>query len=337
MMDLEWAYASRSIVNGNLIKKLKEYREIIIFGAGDSGSWAYGLLIKNGLKIKAFCDNCENRWGEIKHGIPIEPFEIAVKKYPQAAICIASMWVEEIWNQIKDYNPDFTCKTFNILTSMAWETSDKSYESSEPEYIKKNQEKFQRLFLDLSDEQSKITLEGIINYRLTRNTRYLEGIRSKEKEYLDKTVIPAFLLDRISAGTMIDGGAFDGDTVENFIRFWGKDEKRLHIHCYEANKKNTVKLRQRLDSFAPHKIEIHESALWDSSGKKLYFEGSGGAGKVTWKPSKHFDNVQADITLEADGVISEKIDDTFYQNLRFIKLDIEGAERHALEGGEKYY
>ena len=68
MMDLEWAYASRSIVNGNLIKKLKEYREIIIFGAGDSGSWAYGLLIKNGLKIKAFCDNCENRWGEISTG-----------------------------------------------------------------------------------------------------------------------------------------------------------------------------------------------------------------------------------------------------------------------------
>ena len=44
----------------------------------------------------------------------------------------------------------------------------------------------------------------------------------------------------------------------------------LHIHCYEANRENIARLRQKLDSFAPHKIEIHESALWNSSGRPVF-------------------------------------------------------------------
>ncbi len=38
--------------------------------------------------------------------------------------------------------------------------------------------------------------------------------------------------------------------------------------------------------------------------------------------------------LETNGVIAEKIDDTFYHDLRLIKLDIEGAERYALQGAK---
>ncbi len=333
-MELEWDCASECIINDVVIEKLKGYQEVIIFGAGDSGSWAYGLLKRHGLKIKAFCDNCKKLWGRVKHGISIESFDNAVKKYPQAAICIASMWAEEILEQIRGCSPDLICKTFNILTSMAWETSEKCYESSEPEYIRDNQEKFEQLSRVLADEASKITLEGILNYRLTRNIGYLERIRSKGQKYLDHTVIPAPLLERASTGTIIDGGAFDGDSVEAFIHFLGKDEKALHIHCYEANRENIARLRQKLDSFAPHKIEIHESALWNSSGGKLYFEGQGEAGRITGEFSGRPNDVQINMELETNGVIAEKIDDTFYHDLRLIKLDIEGAERYALQGAK---
>ncbi len=186
----------------------------------------------------------------------------------------------------------------------------------------------------MADEASKITLEGILNYRLTRNIGYLERIRSKGQKYLDHTVIPAPLLERASTGTIIDGGAFDGDSVEAFIHFLGKDEKALHIHCYEANRENIARLRQKLDSFAPHKIEIHESALWNSSGGKLYFEGQGEAGRITGEFSGRPNDVQINMELETNGVIAEKIDDTFYHDLRLIKLDIEGAERYALQGAK---
>ena len=62
-MELEWDCASECIINDVVIEKLKGYQEVIIFGAGDSGSWAYGLLKRHGLKIKAFCDNCKKLWG----------------------------------------------------------------------------------------------------------------------------------------------------------------------------------------------------------------------------------------------------------------------------------
>lgn len=82
MMELEWDYASECIINDVVIEKLKGYQEVIIFGAGDSGSWAHGLLKRHGLKIKAFCDNCKKLWGRVKHGISIESFDNAVKKIP---------------------------------------------------------------------------------------------------------------------------------------------------------------------------------------------------------------------------------------------------------------
>ena len=88
------------------------------------------------------------------------------------------------------------------------------------------------------------------------------------------------------------------------------DEKALHIHCYEANRENIARLRQKLDSFAPHKIEIHESALWNSSGGKLYFEGQGEAGRITGEFSGRHNDIQIHMELETSGVIAEKIDDT---------------------------
>lgn len=334
MMNLDWKGASKTIINNIVLRRLKEYEGVIIFGAGDSGSWAYRLLKEDGLVVKAFCDNNKHLWGERKYEICIESFEIAIQKYPEAAICIASMWSEEILAQIKDYNPVLISKTFNILTTMAWETSNKCYESTEIEYIKKNLKGFEQLYMQLADDVSRVTLEGILNYRLTRNSRYLADIKSKEVVYLDRSVIKEHLFESISMGTIIDGGAFDGDTIEQFIRFLGRNDRALHIHCYEANAENVVKLRQKIELFASNRIEVHESALWNSSGEKLCFMGDNLSGKLTEGIPKQLDKDQTDVELSAD-VVTERIDDTLYENLTFIKLDIEGAERFALEGAQE--
>ena len=78
--------------------------DIIIWGTGIEGQRQYFYLNLNGsYNILAFTDNDEKKWGGELFGIKvIRPDE--VRKYPNIAICIASIYYEEILTQIINEN-----------------------------------------------------------------------------------------------------------------------------------------------------------------------------------------------------------------------------------------
>jgi len=322
-MHLEFKESSPDIVSGNVIRKLKTYKSVIVFGGGDSGSWAVHLLRQNGILPVCYCDNSPRKWGKTKDGLLIERFEDALKEYEKAAIVIASMWKEEIYHQICKYDSSLSSHIYDILTSMAWETSDKSYESKEIDYIQKNLTAFEKLYDELADWESKRTLQGVLNYRLTRDKKFLENIKSNESTYLDKTILSSAMLCGIADREIIDGGAFDGDTAEFFINTIGTDKKTaLKIHCYEADKTNCSIMEKKIEEgkYMPHEVFLHKAALWDKNGE-ITFDGKGLSGHVDENAG--------------EKVCTESIDYYKYENVGLIKLDIEGAERKALKGAEE--
>lgn len=110
------------------------------------------------------------------------------------------------------------------------------------------------------------------------------------------------------------------------IEQWGNYQ--FSMHCYEAKVKNCVKLESRIQQNhwnQKHVITLHKAALWDKSGELLHFVGSG--------LSSNLNNITSD--RESESVITECIDDFEYRDVAFIKMDIEGAERRALEGARK--
>lgn len=323
-MRLEFDSATNNIIDTGVIKKLAEFETIIIFGAGQSGEWVFNLLRRYSIQPKCYCDNYQAKWGNLKKGIEIMSFENAIKKYPEAAICVASMWSEEIFKQIKEYDERILERTWDLLTTMAWETSNSIYVSNEPEFICNNIDRFQTLYQLLDDDISKKTLEGLLNYRLTRKKLFLKDIKSDDNIYIDDKIIPREFIKKISQRTIIDGGAFDGDTIETFIQSWGKTNNILDIHCYEIEKRNCDTIRDKQGNFEPHKIHVHQSALWSVKGVTVGIEGDTLSGKV-----------DINKTNNNGGVLTESIDDYGYENVGFIKLDIEGAEREALKGAEK--
>ena len=317
-MRLEYEKATNSIIDRHILKELEGYENIIVFGAGDSGDWAVNLLRKNRIFPVCFCDNSKRKWGELKNGLYIKSFEEAVREYEGAAICVASMWYEDICRQILEYDSGYSNRIFNLLSSMAWETYAKEYRSGEYDYIKDHEKEFERLYQNLADRQSGLTLEGILNYRLTRDPVWLEKIKSNETPYLDKTVIDENAYRKMGKGVVIDGGAFDGDSVEIFVKHLG-GQGALDIHCYEAESKNCKALKERIErgEWSPHSVTLHQAALWDKKGT-ISFGGAGLSGRV---------NDGGDT-----GILAERIDDATYDSVGMIKLDVEGAERNALEG-----
>lgn len=312
-MRLEYEKATDSIIDRHLLKELEKYRNIIVFGAGDSGDWAVNLLRKNKIFPVCFCDNSPRKWGELKNGLYIRSFEEAVGEYEDAAICVASMWYEDIYKQICEYHSMYAQRIYNLLSSMAWETSAKEYD-----YIKNHEVAFEKLYQELADRQSKLTLEGILNYRLTRERSCLKRIKSEETPYLDKTVIDEIAYRKMGEGTIIDGGAFDGDSVEMLIEHLGGGHV-LNIHCYEAESKNCEALKEKIakGEWSSHSVTLHQAALWNEKGK-ISFGRVGLSGHV---------NSRGDT-----GILAERIDDYPYDSVGLIKLDVEGAERNALEG-----
>ncbi len=325
MLQLQWNNAVEDIIDIEVINSLRKYKNIVIFGAGESGGWVVHLLRHFNIEPKCYCDNYSDKWGKEKDGLRIFSFEDAIGKYRDAAVCIASMWSEEIFKQIKSFDPAIAARTWDLLTTMAWETSELSYQSSEGVFIRDNLDKFEQLYNRLADDISKNTLEGILNYRLTRNKGYLKKIISSENVYFDKTLIKNIPIDR----EIIDGGTFDGDTVEKLINLVCVGEGKkvcLKIHCYEADEKNYNKLKENTlkKEWEKHSIVLHNAALWNSSREIIQFCGNGLSSKIC----KNNDDI-------IKKYISEAIDDYQYENVGFIKMDIEGAEREALNGGKK--
>jgi FkbM family methyltransferase len=320
-MQLQWKDATENIVPNTILEKVQKFSDVIVFGAGLSGDWAVNLLRKYGIYPKMYCDNYKPKWGTTRNQLRVDSFENAISQYPKVAICIASMWGEEILKQIGDYDSSLLERTWDLLTSMNWETVGGKYKSSEIGYIKDNIDGFERLYNELGDEISRKTLEGLLNYRLTRNKDFLKGIKSDESVYLDRTIVTyGKVRDGVQNRILIDGGAFDGDTIEQFVTELG--DKTLHIVCYELEHKNCQKLMAMKDKYMNHNIEIHESALWSSDGVEMNFEGNGLSGTVIKSGTNMVKSGTIDMTIRG-------------RDVGFIKLDIEGAEREALKGAVK--
>lgn len=320
-MHIEWNEANNGIVNDKVLAELKKYKDVIVFGAGESGEWTVKLLRENNIFPKCYCDNSPRKWGELKNDLCIKPFEDAVKEYGGGAICVASMWKEQIYKQICEYDALFADRTYDLLTTMAWETSDKLYKSNEYDYIKYNLDAFENLYNELADKISKTTLEGLLNYRLTRNSAWLKKIKSNERPYVDATVLKESGFENIWNSTIIDGGAFDGDTIELLIQS-NKEKNVLNIHCYEAEDGNCriIEEKENNGRWCPHQVILHKAALWNEK-TEIGFDGNGLSGNVDRNNDRK--------------VKAERIDDYPYGKVGLIKLDIEGAERRALAGAVK--
>lgn len=319
-MKLNFEHSTTQILDNQKIKAVKAYREVLIFGGGESGEWVRGLLESEGVCPKCYIDNYKPKQGTIKNGLMIMPFEEAIAKYEDACICIGSLWADEIIKQIRKYDPNLLDKTIDFRGAMVWEIKRKVFQSEEVDYIKQNITQYDNLESKLFDAESKHVLSGILNYRITRDWSYLKDIVCDGDEYVDKDIVPCTLFEE-QRGEIIDGGAFDGDTVELFAERYNVD--RLTIHCYEPSKVNANRIREKKHLWRNLDVVVHESGLSVQAGNGL-LEGNGLGGTVEKTDTKR---------MNKDSILLECIDDGRWDNLRLVKLDIEGAEIEALLGG----
>lgn len=147
----------------------------------------------------------------------------------------------------------------------------------------------------------------------------------KQYEY---PVSSDFVIKAEPGDYVIDAGGCWGDTALYFANAVGAEGK---VFSFEFIPSNVKVFRQNL-ALNPNlasRIQIVEKAVWNESDIALYYDDNGPGSKVGFTPQ----NAQKDSVSTL--CIDDLVGGSNLEKLDFIKMDIEGAEPHALQGARK--
>lgn len=277
------------------------------------------MLIHKGIQIKYIIDDNEGLQGSYIENVGVISYQQFVelsKSYEKIAVILTTIYGKAV------------LKKLNLLTNISiYELYDCVMEEiglfDKVQELTKESDKVEDLKIQLrklkdkmADEESGSVLEGIVHYLDTKDLNDLSDICTEDEQYMIPEVRNAINVPLC----IIDAGAYKGEFLQNLKNNNIEFEK---WYCFEADKENFVYLLEqskRSDLKDGQQICI-DKGLWSKSGK-LYFEsGKGTASKIVTYETK-----------DAIDVVS--IDDYMGDvSCNYIKMDIEGAELPALQGG----
>jgi FkbM family methyltransferase len=176
--------------------------------------------------------------------------------------------------------------------------------------IENSLEDLNTIYHILADDQSKFEFENIINFRYNRDKAFMRGFPVR----LDEQYFEPFL-NLEEAPVFIDGGGFDGQTSLEFIKRYGNYHA---IHFFEPSSNAFESSKKNLYGF--NRINYYNAGLWNRKGILRFNPLLDSASKIDENGPSQIDTTTIDGTI--NGYAS------------FIKLDIEGAEKEAIEGAQ---
>lgn len=179
------------------------------------------------------------------------------------------------------------------------------------EYLEANSENLTKVREFLFDAKSKEVFDNMVRFQFTGRLPYLFESESTRKDALTE------ILKLTDKEDMLDLGAYRGDTIEELVSLTGGYSSVLAL---EPDKKSFEKLRLYLAD--KENAEALPYAVW-SEEKELVFSGGGGRQSALTDAGKY--------TVEAVSIDSITKD----RKITYVKMDVEGVEKEALEGAEK--
>ena len=166
-------------------------------------------------------------------------------------------------------------------------------------------------------------------FRVTGPTGTEITICSGEPEIASVYALGQYHHDMVRVRTgdvVLDGGAGWGDTALYFADAVGSEGRVLSLEISPSNAE-VIAANLAANPSLPDVVEVVPYALWDSSGDQLHFTEAGqasvlgsGNGAGTAVETRTVDDLVTELGIDRLG---------------FVKLDIEGAEPHALRGMEQ--
>lgn len=288
-------------LNNHLLDWLKG-RKLIFFCASDrmNGYFKRGLDSK---LVSYICDNDANKWGKFHQGIEIaSPERLKIEKSEDVVIVVwGPHWEIEDdlvkWGFSDSWLP---CIVMEMLPNL-----NKEYDE---EAIQIHREEIVSVIDLLADEKSKKVYNTVVDNRL-------------KCEYIFRDICqyPQYFVDDIICidenEVYVDAGLCNGDVIDQFIKF--TNNKYLKIYGFEPDISAYEKIKEQFEY--EKRVEILPYALHSENTMFKFSVLPHGSSKI-----EETGEVQVKAVKLDDMQINEQV--------TFIKMDIEGAEKEGLLG-----
>ncbi len=276
---------------------------LVLYGMGNGADAILDKMAAEGLAASAIFASDEFVRGQSFRGFTVEHYSDIKARLGDFAVVIAfASELPEVLARFKELAAEHIVFAPHLPLYVGSKTVDKAW-------LTKYAARLQNVYERLADDKSRQVFAAVLNYKLSGKPQYLwqcETVRFDDLQQL-------FALG--SEESCLDLGAYDGDTVREFLKLTGGNYKK--ITAVEADRRNYRKLCAKIGALK--NVQLIEAAVWNED-TELDFSDSGG--RQSTLINAHKRKVRA---LRMDGVLGG-------DSVSYIKMDVEGAEKEALLG-----
>jgi FkbM family methyltransferase len=284
---------------------------IAIVGSAGEGQRLAHICVTNNIKIDAIVDDDRSKVGSVIEGLSVEPTSALTSLPKTTPIVIASHRVLTASKRIRGQGFR-TVIPFAALQTLAPELfPPHMFYQDLLEDLWANRERYETLHDRVVDDRSRQVLDAVLGFRQTLDPLILQQVVTEDDLYA-----PSGLFEFTGNETYVDGGSYDGDTVRSFI-------SRVHghfdaVYAFEPDPATFEKLTNNFRG-EPRVHPIH-AGLHSHVGQ-LRFRDDASRGAIFTSDGQ----IEMPVTT-----IDEVLGD---QRITYVKMNIEGAEIDALNGG----
>lgn len=291
-----------------LLKTTKQ--PIVLYGMGNGADKIIDWCEANNVKVSGIFASDEFVRGQIFRGLTVERYSAIIERLGHDILIVIAFASErpEVLSRFKELAAEHDVVAPHLPLFKEAELVSQSW-------LESNAKELQQVYECLADDFSRRVFEDTLNYKLSGRISYLFDCETQREKDLQE------IFTFTACENYLDLGAYNGDTVLEFLRL--TDNKCDHIIAVEPDRRNCRKLRSLREEVAlGNKFVVHEAGVWKEK-TVLSFSDSGG------RQSTFIDASKAEVNVDTIDSFAES------KAISYIKMDVEGAELQALEGGKK--
>ena len=281
---------------------------IVLYGAGGLGRQMLAALRADGIDPVCFADR---DGGDPVDGLERLPLTTAAERHGADATFVVTIFNPRFaYRDIKADIEAAGVRDVRYWIPLAWNHPHllPNYAVDLPSKVIDAADDVRRAYALLGDDTSRAEFRAQLQWRLTGDPEPLGNPATPVSEQYFE------VLDVLPDEVFVDGGAYDGDTIESLVAHGGFKK----VYALEPDPANLTALDERLDRLQ-RDVEVLEYALGSERGSARW----GGSGLSS---AGIADDGELEVQIAPLDELLAGAAPTY------IKLDIEGAELDALQG-----
>jgi len=285
-------------------------KPIVMYGMGNGADHILSYFDRFGIEVSEFFASDRFVRGHSFHGKRVKKLSEIQEQYEDFVIVTAfavqdeptMAYIHGLAGQYELYAPDVPVAGENLF---------------DREFLRAHLAEAEKAYALLADEESRRVYRELLAYKITGDVGYLKSTESPRQAAFDQ------LLRLGKEESYVDLGAYNGDTVEEFLRQTGGEFSA--IWAMEPDEKNHRKALARMQALGlgeDPRVDIRNLAAWEEKTLLQFAAKAGRNSAVSAQKAVKVRNIPAD---SVDDLVGK-------EKVSYIKMDVEGSEKEAILG-----